>query len=124
MPGTLTQSSFWVFDALFTPQDHPARDTQDTFFINRKTSLPSKEIVDAVKNTHEQGISGSKGWNYNWSEEEAKRVVLRAHTTCLSAQTLEKLKSLKEKKGKFFAIGQVFRNETVDANHGFEFSQT
>ena len=32
--GTLSQSSFWNFDALFTPQDHPARELQDTFYLD------------------------------------------------------------------------------------------
>jgi phenylalanyl-tRNA synthetase alpha chain len=27
------ESSFWNFDALYQPQQHPARDMQDTFFI-------------------------------------------------------------------------------------------
>ena len=31
--GPITQSSFWNFDALFTPQDHPAREMQDTFYL-------------------------------------------------------------------------------------------
>lgn len=28
------ESSFWNFDALFQPQQHPARDAQDTFFLS------------------------------------------------------------------------------------------
>lgn len=27
------ESSFWNFDALFQPQQHPARDAHDTFFL-------------------------------------------------------------------------------------------
>ena len=27
------ESSFWNFDSLFQPQQHPARDAHDTFFI-------------------------------------------------------------------------------------------
>jgi phenylalanyl-tRNA synthetase alpha chain len=127
MQGTLTQTSFWNFDALFTAQDHPVREMQDTFYIQGISGkLPERAIVEKVKKAHEKGVEGSKGWNYKWKEEEAKRVVLRTHTTCLSAATLSKLASLKgkEKKGKFFAIGKCFRNETVDWSHGFEFNQT
>lgn len=29
------ESSFWNFDALFQPQQHPARDAHDTFFLTR-----------------------------------------------------------------------------------------
>ena len=123
MSGNLIQSSFWNFDALFTAQDHPVREMQDTFFINKKAELPDKKIVRNVKETHEKGISGSKGWQYKWDEEEAKKIVLRTHTTCLSAQTLANLKK-ENMPAKFFAIGKCFRNETIDWSHGFEFYQT
>ncbi|MBS3094081.1 phenylalanine--tRNA ligase subunit alpha, partial [Candidatus Pacearchaeota archaeon] len=123
MTGDVIQSSFWVFDALFTPQDHPVREMQDTFFINEKAELPDKKIVNAVKKSHESGIDGSTGWGYSWNDEEAKKIVLRTHTTCLSAQTLATLKE-KNLPAKFFALGKNFRNETVDWSHGFEFNQT
>ena len=85
--------------------------------------LPDKKIVSKVKEAHEKGVDGSKGWEYEWDEEEAKKMVLRTHTTCLSSKTLSELK--KEKiPSKFFALGKCFRNETVDWSHGFEFYQT
>ncbi len=123
MTGNLVQSSFWNFDALFTAQDHPVREMQDTFFIEKKSELPDKKIIEAVKTAHEKGVDKSKGWNYQWAEEEAKKLVLRTHTTCLSARTLAKLKK-EDLPAKFFAIGKCFRNETVDWSHGFEFNQT
>ena len=126
MTGNLIQNSFWNFDALFTAQDHPVREMQDTFFMSKKDSLKEidKKIISDVKKAHESGVGNSKGWQYSWSEEEAEKLVLRTHTTCLSAQTLAKLKNLKDKTGKFFSIGKCFRNETVDWSHGFEFNQT
>ncbi len=123
MSGNIIQSSFWNFDALFTAQDHPVREMQDTFFINKKVELPDKKLVKAVKESHEKGNDGSKGWGYEWNEEEAKRLVLRTHTTCVSANTLANLDK-KNIPAKFFAIGKCFRNETVDWSHGFEFNQT
>lgn len=124
MTGSMTDTSFWVFDSLFTPQDHPVREIQDTFFIkNQFGKLPDKKIVQAVKESHEKGIAKSKGWGYKWSEDIAKKVVLRTHTTNLSARTLSKLKE-SDLPAKYFAIGKVFRNETIDWNHGFEFYQT
>jgi len=123
MTGNMLQSSFWVFDALFTAQDHPVREMQDTFFTNKKAELPDKRLVKAVKESHEKGVDGSKGWNYSWNEEDAKRLVLRTHTTCLSANTLANLDK-KNIPAKFFALGKCFRNETVDWSHGFEFNQT
>ncbi len=124
MEGPMVESSFWVFDALFTPQDHPVREMQDSFYIKRKeTNLPSKEIVARVKKAHETGIAGSRGWNYTWKEEEAKRVVLRTHTTSLSARKLASLKK-EDLPAKYFSIGKAFRNETIDWSHGIEFFQS
>lgn len=124
MRGTIVDSSFWIFDALFTPQDHPAREMQDTFFIKGLSAkLPDNKIVKAVRQSHEKGVEGSKGWNYSWQEKEAQKVVLRTHTTGLSAHTLSRLKE-ENLPAKYFAIGKVFRNETVDWSHGFEFYQT
>ncbi len=125
MTGNLTQSGFWNFDALFTPQDHPVREMQDTFFIkNKQAQLPNKGLVNQVKSAHEGKIKGSKGWQYDWKEDDAKKVVLRTHTTCLSVQTLKKIAENKEFPVKYFALGKCFRNETVDWSHGFEFNQT
>ena len=134
MSGDMVQSSFWNFDALFTAQDHPVREMQDTFFINKKmpqysaiggtlSSANYEEIIKKVKNSHEHGVDNSKGWNYEWQEKEAQKTCLRTHTTCLSAQTLANLKK-ENLPQKFFAIGKNFRNETVDWSHGFEFNQT
>ena len=123
MSGNLIVSSFWNFDALFTAQDHPVREMQDTFFIDKEKELPDKKLVKAVKESHEKGVAGSKGWEYNWDEKQARKAVLRTHTTCLSSQTLSKLKE-KDIPAKFFALGKCFRNETVDWCHIFEFNQT
>ena len=125
MEGPMIESSFWVFDALFTPQDHPAREMQDTFFINKKGNLPDKKIVKAVKASHEGNTKElkSKGWQYQWDEQEAMKLILRTHTTSLSARTLSQLKS-ENLPAKFFALGKNFRNETLDWKHGFEFNQT
>lgn len=124
MEGPLIDSSFWVFDALFTAQDHPVREMQDSFYIKGKEAeLPAKELVHRVKKAHEEGIAGSVGWRYTWKEEEAKRLVMRTHTTSLSARTLATLKK-EELPAKYFSIGKAFRNETIDWSHGIEFFQT
>ena len=124
MSGPLVDTSFWVFDALFTPQDHPAREMQDTFFIkNAQGTLPPAALVKRVKESHEEGVAGSTGWHSPWQEREATKLVLRTHTTGLSARTLAELK-INQLPAKYFAIGKVFRNETLDWSHLFEFYQT
>ncbi|MBT4174284.1 phenylalanine--tRNA ligase subunit alpha [archaeon] len=123
MTGPHLDSSFWVFDALFTAQDHPVRDLQDTFYIKSNSKLPKKELVNKVKQAHENGIKGSKGWQYKWDEKEAKKNVLRTHTTNLSARTLANLDK-KDIPKKFFSLGRCYRNESLDWCHIFEFNQT
>jgi phenylalanyl-tRNA synthetase alpha chain len=116
MKGALVQSCFWNFDALFQPQDHPARDLADTFYVSGRAQLPPSSIVQRVKEVHE------RYWG-QWDEDEARRLVLRTHTTVLSAHTLYALKSKGIKQGKFYAIGRVFRNEATDYKHLTEFHQ-
>lgn len=126
MSGEMLQTSFWNFDALFTAQDHPVRDMQDTFFIKKpsKGKLPNKKLVETIRKTHKDGwTTNSIGWRYEWNEEEAKKNVMRTHTTVLSAKTLANLKK-EDLPAKFFSVGKCFRNETVDWSHLFEFNQT
>jgi len=123
MSGNLVQTSFWDLDALFVPQDHPAREEQDTFYIKdpKFGTLPS--IWKKFKEIHENGgDTGSKGWGGKYSEEIAKENLLRTHTTVLSAQTLSKLKK-EDLPRKFFSVKKVFRNEAMDMKHLFELTQ-
>jgi len=128
MSGDSVESGFWVFDSLFTAQDHPVREMQDTFYLKGLSGkLPDdKKVIEGVKKAHEGGVDGSKGWQYKWDEEDAKKVLLRTHTTSLSARKLMEIGKNLEKNvpAKFFALGKCFRNETVDWSHGFEFNQT
>lgn len=119
------ESSFWNFDALYVPQQHPARDLQDTFYLkNPLTSdLPEdKQYIENIKAVHEQGAFDSIGYRYNWKEDEAKKLVLRTHTTSISAAMLHKL-AQDQKPARLFSIERVFRNEAVDATHLAEFHQ-
>lgn len=112
------ESSFWDFDALFQPQDHPARDMQDTFYVKRpdRCRLPDDALVECVKNTHENGgDTGSTGWQYRWSHELAHKPVLRTHTTACTIRALAR--HTQGRPGKYFVIGPVFRRETVDYKH-------
>ena len=118
MDGSVVESTFWNFDALFQPQDHPARDLADTFYLKGEAPLPqNKTLVKRVKESHEDG------WKYRWSEAEAKKVVLRTHTTALSARYLAAIKDKGRRPKKYFAIGRVFRNEATDFKHLAEFHQ-
>ncbi|XP_001951445.1 phenylalanine--tRNA ligase alpha subunit [Acyrthosiphon pisum] len=122
--NNFVESSFWNFDALFQPQQHPARDSHDTFFLeNPQTSenFP-QEYLNKVKTVHSKGGYGSQGYGYDWSLDEAKKNVLRTHTTAVSARMLYGL-AKDFKPTKYFSIDRVFRNETLDATHLAEFQQ-
>jgi phenylalanyl-tRNA synthetase alpha chain len=126
MEGPMVNTCFWNFDALFVPQDHPAREMQDTFYMKTPKSgkLPDTGVVEKVKAMHETGGDiESAGWEYAYDEEIAKKLVLRPHTTVLSSKTLAALKK-EDWPAKFFCVGRCFRNEAVDWSHLFEFNQT
>ncbi|WP_437188097.1 phenylalanine--tRNA ligase subunit alpha [Planctomicrobium sp. SH668] len=114
----MVESSFWNFDALFQPQDHPARDMQDTFYMDEPTTtaLPADaSLVERVRRAHEDGgDTGSEGWGYKWSPERAQQVVLRTHTT---ASTIRALARHPEPPLKAFCVGWVCRNETMSYKH-------
>ena len=112
------ESAFWDFDALFQPQDHPARDMQDTFYIAKpqRCRLPDEALVERTRATHETGgDTGSTGWRYAWSRERARKPVLRTHTTAATIRALARHPG--KQAGKYFVIGPVFRRETVDYKH-------
>jgi phenylalanyl-tRNA synthetase alpha chain len=88
------ESGFWNFDALYVPQQHPARDLQDTFYVSDpkvagrpKAESPDDdrdydEYVENVKAVHENGKYGSIGYRYPWSEEESMRWVNQYASDC------------------------------------------
>jgi len=125
--GPIVESAFFNFDALFQPQDHPAREMQDTFYLNnpKVAKLPDKDKVKAVKDTHENGgESKSRGWGYQWDEDIARQTVLRTHTTATTIRRLAEFYENNDKTPvKVFCIDRVFRNEKVDKSHLAEFTQ-
>jgi phenylalanyl-tRNA synthetase alpha chain len=114
--GNMTQPSFWNFDALFTPQDHPARELQDTFYLD---GITSKKIgtAEQIRNV---SASHKKNWRYYWDINEARKMVLRTHTTCV---TIKHLAENKPDTARVFSLGRVFRNEKVSYKHLVEFNQ-
>lgn len=114
--GNMTQSSFWNFDALFTPQDHPARELQDTFYLDgiSEKKIATPEQIRKVSESHK------KNWRYQWDINEARKMVLRTHTTCV---TIKHLAETKPDEDRVFSLGRVFRNEKVSYKHLVEFNQ-
>lgn len=113
--GSTIQSCFWNFDVLFTPQDHPARDMQDTFYLSNLTDEEIDPVIsNKVSNFHKTE------WSYDWDIEKSKQTVLRTHTTPVTIKYLSKSKL---NSGRIFSIGRVFRNEKMSYKHLMEFHQ-
>ncbi|KAG5496147.1 hypothetical protein JKF63_02448 [Porcisia hertigi] len=120
--------SFWNFDSLFIPQQHPARDLQDTFFLSKPETSKVSDVdyLERVKAQHEEHFRTP------WKLEEASRNVLRTHTTGSSAFVLKNLAkfaprgpdgTLQFRPGRYYSIDRVFRNEEMDRTHLCEFHQ-
>ncbi len=123
MESPLITQEFYNFDALFQPQNHPARTWTDTYQLNRpkKGKLPDKKKVENVRKAHETGfLEESRGWGYEWDIEIAKKLMPAGHCTAHSARQM--VKGL-EIPGKYFAIGRCYRPDVIDATHLIEFNQ-
>ncbi|KAF8525346.1 tRNA synthetases class II core domain (F)-domain-containing protein [Gautieria morchelliformis] len=121
------ESSFWNFDALFVPQQHPARDLQDTFYLSDPAAAldPPPDLYENVSTVHSVGGNGSTGYRAPFSRSESTRLLLRTHTTACSTNMLHRISNQPGgfRPVKMFSIDRVFRNETMDATHLAEFHQ-
>ena len=125
MTGPTVELTFFNCDALFMPQDHPAREIHDLYHVktDRLGQLGEYErFMEPVAKTHENGWkTGSTGWGYKYSRTEALKMILRSQGTAISARTLVS-KNLKIP-GKYFSIVRCFRPDPVDRTHLTEFNQ-
>lgn len=126
--GDYVESAYWNMDALFIPQDHPARDMQDTFYLAEPASIAvAKADLDRAAHIHERGGgTGSIGWGGTFDPAVSQKALLRTHTTNTTirylAQQFHGVKAPRDVH-KVFGLGRVFRKETMDATHLPEFTQ-
>ena len=93
--ATEVETEWFCFDALNTPDDHPARDEQDTLFFPRESK-----------------------WA-NVKQKKQEPYLLRTHTSSVQIRTM-----LREKPPlRVIAPGRCFRRDTVDATHSANFHQ-
>ena len=123
MRGELVETEFWDMDALYMPQFHPARAIHDVYFVKNPTHAKSisEPYLSQVADAHENGgATGSKGWQYPYDRDRARRLILRSQGTAVSARTLS---SKPDIPGKYFSIARCFRYDQVDATHATDFFQ-
>ncbi|MFC7176535.1 phenylalanine--tRNA ligase subunit alpha [Halosegnis marinus] len=126
MDGPHADADFWINDALFMPQDHPARTHWDRFTldVDPMDDLPD-DLVGRVEDAHRNGVGpDGEGYHSPWSREFAEEVALRGHTTSLSMRYLSGYQVGElEPPQRFFSVEKVYRNDTLDPTHLLEFFQ-
>lgn len=91
--GPEIEDEYHCFDALNTPADHPARDTQDTFYL--------------VGNGNAQGAGAQLP------------TLLRTHTSSVQIRVMEK----QQPPVRIIVPGRVYRRDNADATHNPTFQQ-
>jgi phenylalanyl-tRNA synthetase alpha chain len=92
--GPEIEDEYHCFDALNTPADHPARDSQDTFYLNPGLSSPA-------------------------SAQHPGRMLLRTHTSSVQIRVMEK----QQPPVRIIVPGRVYRRDNADATHNPTFQQ-
>jgi phenylalanyl-tRNA synthetase alpha chain len=123
--GPLVETAFINCDCLYMPQNHPAREIHDLYYLKdpSKASLEQyRDLVKKVAETHENGWkTGSTGWRYKFSLDESSKLILRSHGTALSVRSM--IPKNLQIPGKYFAIARCFRPDMLDRTHLTEFNQ-
>src|SRR5438552_7301663 len=91
--GPEIEDEYHCFDALNTPADHPARDTQDTFYLAR--------------------LDGSQSSAIN------HQLLLRTHTSSVQIRVME----TQPPPVRIVVPGRVYRRDNADATHNSTFQQ-
>ncbi|SHH41927.1 phenylalanine--tRNA ligase subunit alpha [Halobaculum gomorrense] len=126
MDGPHADADFWINDCLFMPQDHPARTHWDRFALDVPpvADLPDG-LVGRVEAAHRDGVGeDGDGYHSPWSEDFARAIALRGHTTSLSMRYLSGYADADlEPPQRYFSVQKAYRNDTLDATHLLEFYQ-
>ncbi|MGA2787471.1 MAG: phenylalanine--tRNA ligase subunit alpha [Verrucomicrobiota bacterium] len=98
--GPEIEDEYHCFDALNTPADHPARDTQDTFYLNvaQASRLPEQD---------RQKTGGTPA------------LLLRTHTSSVQIRVMKS----QPPPVRIIVPGRVYRRDNADATHNPTFQQ-
>jgi len=95
--GPEVEDEYHCFDALNTPADHPARDTQDTFYVDNPSTLDPRAPADSRPSFS----------------------LLRTHTSSVQIRVMEK----QQPPVRIIVPGRVYRRDNADATHNPTFHQ-
>ena len=117
--GPEIEDEWHNFDALNIPKDHPARDMQDTFWLQGSSQKNADQTRKNTENDDEIIQRRSA-----LGQRVSARNLLRTHTSPVQIRYMEKkLKAGVKPPYRVIAPGKVFRNEATDATHEAQFFQ-
>jgi len=105
--GPEIEDEYHCFDALNTPADHPARDTQDTFYVG-------EAATSASPSPEEEGRGEGDP-----TSDSNRKPLLRPHTSSVQIRVMEK----QPPPVRIIVPGRVFRRDNADATHNPTFNQ-
>lgn len=109
--GPEIEDEYHCFDALNTPADHPARDTQDTFYLESGRGNAPLQIASG-------GMARPSSENPK-SEIPNPKLLLRTHTSSVQIRVMEK----QQPPIRIIVPGRVYRRDNADATHNPTFQQ-
>jgi phenylalanyl-tRNA synthetase alpha chain len=109
--GPEVEDEYHCFDALNTPADHPARDTQDTFYLVPGTGTISPSPAGAGEGGP-ASVGPGEGRGVN-------AFLLRTHTSSVQIRVMEK----QPPPIRIIVPGRVYRRDNADATHNPTFQQ-
>ena len=102
--GPEIEDEYHCFDALNTPADHPARDSQDTFYLGNPS--PGLSATLSPSDGERDGVRG-------------KPRLLRTHTSSVQIRVMKS----QPPPIRIIIPGRVFRRDNADATHNPTFHQ-
>lgn len=105
--GPEIEDEYHCFDALNTPADHPARDTQDTFYLSTSAGTNSPSPAQHSGVGEGRGGGGSKPF------------LLRTHTSSVQIRVMKQ----QSPPVRIIVPGRVYRRDNADATHNPTFQQ-
>jgi phenylalanyl-tRNA synthetase alpha chain len=100
--GPEIEDEYHCFDALNTPADHPARDSQDTFYIGTNTASGLAALPES-----------------DGQRDPARGKLLRTHTSSVQIRVMKS----QPPPVRIIVPGRVYRRDNADATHNPTFHQ-
>ena len=105
--GPEIEDEYHCFDALNTPADHPARDSQDTFYLANNAPIATNAGNVSLSPRGEGRGEGNRG------------LLLRTHTSSVQIRVMKS----QPPPVRIIVPGRVFRRDNADATHNPTFHQ-